>query len=359
MKVLFLPENIASMPAITAKFLNRNNTQAVCITNTIHKYQTITPEIIYLNKKSSNNKIINKVLQYIWRRTTYKKEIKKWIEWADVLHYVWSPALKDGEDLAYAAKLKKPIFIEWVGSDIRNPDLLKSINSYYKKAYHNGYEYAAYESEKKSEQRQKLFSKFQAIPLLSPEMCLYASRALFPEIKLLYQRLNIKDFTPVFPDSTNKRPLIIHSPSAKIAKGSNYIIPIIEDLKKEFDFDFKMLHDMPRAEVLAQMQRADIYIDQIIIGSYGMATMEAMSFGKPVLCYIMPEVYEAGLSYQCPIVNSNPDNLKQKLTDLLQNPELRHEIGRKSRTFAEEHHDVEKIAKDLIIVYENALNKLN
>lgn len=359
MKILFLPENIASMPAITAEILNKNESiEAVCITNTIHKYQTITPGIIHLHKRFPNNKILSKALQFIWRRTVYKRQIKKWIKWADVLHYVWSAALKNGEDLAYAEKLNKPIFIEWVGSDIRNPDFLNTINPFYKKAYNNGYEYAAHESKNKSEENQKLFSKYNAIPLLSPEMSLFVNRDLFSEVKLLYQRINLKSFVPQFPSIHNNRPLVIHSPSAKIAKGSNYIIPIIEELQKEHTFDFIMLNNMPRSEVLDIMQKADIFIDQIIGGSYGMATMEAMSYGKPVMCYIMPEVFDAGLSRNCPIVNTNPDNLKEKLIELLQNPHLRHDLGKKSRAFAEEFHDADKIAKELVLLYETALNKV-
>lgn len=359
MKVLFLPENIASMPALTAEVLNRDESiQAVCITNTIHKYQTISPVIIHLNKNFSKNKLINRTLQFVWRRTLYKKQIKEWIEWADIVHYTWSPALKNGNDLAYAKKLNKPVFIEWVGSDIRNPDFLKSINPYYKKAFANGYEYAAFESKKRSEANQKLFSKYHALPVLSPEMSLYINKEFFSEVIQLYQRINLKDFVPQYPEINNRRPTIIHSPSAKITKGSNYIIPVIEELKKAYDFDFIMLHDMSRLEVLERMQKADIFIDQIIIGSYGMAAMEAMSFGKPVMCYIMPEVFEAGLPATCPIVNTNPDNLKEKLVELITNPQLRHELGKKSRVFAEEHHDVDKAALHLSAIYKNALSKI-
>jgi glycosyltransferase involved in cell wall biosynthesis len=66
-------------------------------------------------------------------------------------------------------------------------------------------------------------------------------------------------------------------------------------------------------------------------------------------------VFKAGLPTNCPIVNTNPDNLKQNLIALLQDPQLRHNIGKESRAFAEQYHDVEKIAKDLAIVYQNAL----
>ena len=74
---------------------------------------------------------------------------------------------------------------------------------------------------------------------------------------------------------------------------------------------------MTRAEALEIMQKADIFIDQLILGSYGMSSIEAMSFGKPVMTYIMPKVFEAGLPNECPIVNTNPTNLEGNLIALI------------------------------------------
>lgn len=165
------------------------------------------------------------------------------------------------------------------------------------------------------------------------------------------------DFTPQYPAINNNKPLIVHSPTAKIGKGSNIIVPLIEELKKQFNFDFILLHDMSREKVLEIMQKTDIFIDQIIVGSYGMAAMEAMSFGKPVMCYLMPEVFKAGLPEECPIVNTNPDNLKEQLTTLITNAQLRHDTGIKSRAFAEKFHDVEKVSSQLLTIYKTELEK--
>lgn len=347
MKILFLPQNIASMPAITAVHFNKNkNITAKCISSSLNKYQQYTHDIIVAAAPKS------KPLKWLWYKLKYKRTIKKWINWADVVHYTWSPAFKNAKDIEYAFNKGKKIFVEWVGSDIRNPDRLQEINPYYKIAFKNGYEYANLESKAHSLKIQRFFAKYDSIPLLSPEMNLFADKSLFKKTHLLYQRVDIDNFTPSYPAVNNKKPLIIHSPTAKICKGSNIIIPIIEELKKQFDFEFILLHDIRREKVLEIMRKADVFIDQIILGSYGMAAMEAMSFGKPVLCYIMPEVFEAGLSTECPIVNTSPDNLKEQLTKLITEPQLRHDIGRKSREFAEKFHDVKKISDQLLSIYE-------
>jgi glycosyltransferase involved in cell wall biosynthesis len=352
MKILFLPQNIASMPAITADSLNKiKNIQAKCLTQSPHKYQQNSKNIIVVAGSR------RKPLKWLWYKINLNKTVKKWIDWADVVHYTWSPLYSDAKDVKYAFDKGKKIFVEWVGSDIRNPDYLIPINPNYKLALESGYEYANVESNTHSLNNQKLFAKYGATPLITPELSLFVNKSLFREIHLLNQRVDLKNFNPAYPLLSNNRPLIIHSPTAKVGKGSNIIIPLVEELKKEYEFDFMLLHDISREKVLEMMQKADIFIDQIIVGSYGMAALEAMSFGKPVVCYIMPEVFEAGLSKECPIVNASPDNLKEQLITLITNPQLRHDIGKKSRKFAEKFHDVEKVSSLLLSIYKTEPDK--
>jgi glycosyltransferase involved in cell wall biosynthesis len=187
------------------------------------------------------------------------------------------------------------------------------------------------------------------------EISLFLNKTLFPKHTTLMQRLSLNEFLPHYPDPQKTKPLIIHSPSAKIAKGSNIIVAVIEELKKEYDFEFRLLHNISRDEVLEIMKEADIFLDQIIIGGYGMASTEALAFGKPVMCYLMPELFEAGMPEECPIVNTNPDNLRQQLIKLICNPQLRCDIGKQSRKYVEKYHDLEKIAEQLLQVYKLGL----
>lgn len=358
MNVLILPHNMASMPSQTAEALNRiEGVNAKCVTIERHKYQSLGPHTIYMTFSVSKRK----PLKWLWHLLTLlkkKKKLYRLIEWADVVHYHWDSIFPDNKDLKWAAKSGMPIFVEWVGSEIRIPDVCKKINPYYAKAFdsESGNEFHN-SSRNRSLTTQKKFSDVGAIPLIIPEMNLYVQKEIFPITYPSEMRINLAQLKPVFPSVNNKRPLIIHSPSVKALKGTNFIIPVVEELKKDYDFEFVLLHDMSREEVLGIMQKADIFLDQIILGSYGMATMEAMSFGKPVMCYIMQEVFEAGLSTECPIVNTNPDNLQEVLRMLITNPQLRHDIGIKSRAFAEKFHDIDKVSSYLLKIYKTELEK--
>ncbi len=347
---------MASMPAITADALNKiEGVQAKCLTVDLHKYQTVKKSTVYLPLGVSKRK----PFKWLWHKLTFKIKLYNLLKWADVFHYHWGPIFPDKRDLKWIADSGKPLFIEWVGSEIRIPEVCKKNNPYYASVFDNGYEYNKMESLAGSLALQKTFQEAGAIPLIIPEMNMYVQKEMFHKTFPSYLRLDVKKFTPVFPSIKNGKPLIVHSPTAKICKGSNLIIAVINELKKTYDFEFVLLNDMSRNEVLTVTQKADIFLDQIILGSHGAAMMEAMAMGKPVMCYIMDEVFEGGLPKECPVINTNPDNLKERLINLITNPQLRHDIGKESRVFAENYFDVDKIAMYLAETYSSALSDKN
>jgi glycosyltransferase involved in cell wall biosynthesis len=190
-------------------------------------------------------------------------------------------------------------------------------------------------------------------------MDIYINKKIFPNRYYISHKIFIDQFTPSLSPDAKSKLLVLHAPSAKIAKGTNFILPVIEELQKEYDFEFRLLHNMPRTEVMELMQQCDIFIDQLVIGMYGLASCEAMAFGKPVLCFIMPAVYENGLSKECPIVNTTVETLKDNLTQLITNPGLRIRIGNDSRKYAQENFDATINAQKLVDIYSDVIEKHN
>jgi len=61
---------------------------------------------------------------------------------------------------------------------------------------------------------------------------------------------------------------------------------------------------MPYQQANELLQKCDIFLDQFVLGAHGVAAIEAIAYGKPVLCYIKPSqinLYPPDL----PIVNAN------------------------------------------------------
>ena len=364
MKVLFAPTNIASMPAITADAMNKiPGVTAKYISTYRHKYLQessakidLTFKLIY---KTFRENPAKNILYILCANLFYKpyKLIKlcRWIMWADVVHWSWDSTIKYNLDLKIVKLLKKKRFIEWVGSEMRVPEITMLESKWYREVFNNGYEYSAMESKRNSFHLQEKFAKYGFVPILVPEMQMFLKPGLFPTVYTTQYRIFQKDKFPkaFFPKPDNDKIVIVHSPSAKVAKGSHYIIAIIEKLKVKYNIEFRLLHDIPQSSAIEIIKDCDIFIDQIILGSYAGAAIEAMSLGKPTLAYIMPGVFEKGTPKNCPIVNTNPDTLEDKLLLLIKDPMLRHKIGVESRQYVEQIHNADTLALQLLKIYEN------
>ena len=77
---------------------------------------------------------------------------------------------------------------------------------------------------------------------------------------------------------------MLHAPSRRIVKGTKYILDAVEELKSEgLKFDFKMVEGMKNSDAKELYRTADIVVDQLRIGWYGVLAVEAMALGKPVI----------------------------------------------------------------------------
>ena len=77
-----------------------------------------------------------------------------------------------------------------------------------------------------------------------------------------------------------------------------------------------------------------------------MFATEAMSFGKPVLCYINNDLI--GYLPDLPIIPTHRYEIYKNLKYLIQNPTICQEIGNKGRKFIEKYHDADQLAQTLI-----------
>ncbi len=82
----------------------------------------------------------------------------------------------------------------------------------------------------------------------------------------------------------------------------------------------KIAEGLTHTELFDEYKKCDIFIDQISVGWYGTAALEAMAVGRPTCAYI-DERYFQYIDYanEIPIININKDNITEKLRNLLQN----------------------------------------
>lgn len=203
---------------------------------------------------------------------------------------------------------------------------------------------------------QKLWvDKFFAIR----EMFAYASYVI-PEEKIIRDipinnlSLEIVSESDCYKRITDEIPLIVHAPTNQDIKGTRFIEESLKKLKqKGVRFNYKRLENMKFEEVKnCYKNEASIVIDQLLLGSFGSVTVEAMCYGKPVCVYVMDEVSN-GICKDVPIYNINIDNIEERIEFLINNPELREKLGRDSRSYVIKNFDRKKIGKKMVALYQS------
>ena len=349
MKVLHLPTNIASQMSVTVAALREMGIEARGLTG-LSPVQNAAGLEILPHGAPGDSFLKRKALGL--RRAALIMEA---ITWADVVHWHYSAGLPFAADLRAARLLGKKRFVEFWGSDIRIPEIEFADNPHFVRARESGeYECSEGESRENSLRTQRLFSGNGARLLMgSPGMDQYICRALFPQSLPTAQRVCLADYEPAVPRAGNTRPLVVHTPSAPGAKGTKFVLAAIEKLRGECDFDFKLIHGMTPLESREWMSRCDVLVDQLIAGVYGLAAVEGMAFGKPVICYIKPSL-KARFPAHLPIIDANPDTVEDVLRALLQDGPRRHAVGAASRAWVEEKHDARKVVARLAEYYKAA-----
>ena len=271
----------------------------------------------------------------------------------DVIHWYFG---RSALPLALDFRLVRhiPRLVEWQGSDIRNPELESAENPYYQRAFVRGYEHV--ESAASSRQRQERFARAGFACAAPVGMLQYIQRDLFPNVQIVPQRILLSDYRCAVPDPTNPTPLVVHSPTAPVAKGTQAVLDAVERLKSHYRFEFKLIQNMPRHEAIAWMERADIFLDQFVLGDRGMAALEAMAMGKPVICYIKPSLVPL-YPKEMPIVNASQETLSDALKALLCNPAQRADLGQRGREFMEAHYAAPHLVAQLNQLYQTVITQ--
>lgn len=148
------------------------------------------------------------------------------------------------------------------------------------------------------------------------------------------------------PDVHNEPPVLIHAPNHRNLKGTAEIIAAVENLNRRgMPCTLKIIENTSNAELMRIIAKADAVVDQLILGAYARLAIEAMTLGKPVLCYLREDLYPFNPIWaHCPIINVNPDTIEQKLEAFLKSSkEDREALGRRGREFVETYHSMDYV----------------
>jgi hypothetical protein len=276
--------------------------------------------------------------------------ITRYLLWCDVVHLYGNFSRPS---FWFISKFVKHKFVTFVGSDIRMPEKELAINPYFKYAYSNkNYEY---KGEGDNNSRELLiFLKKLHYQFIAWDMEMFLDRDIVGNVAIA-PHASVNMLPAIHNDDTNdkRKILIIHSPTAPVAKGTEFVLKAIKELeRKNVPFEFQLLENLSNEEYQQALQKADIYVDQLIWGAYGVAAQQALQMGKVVVAYLSPERIKL-YGDDVPIQNATINNLSEVLENLISNKALRERISDQSIAYYEKMHKPKNVANNMLSSYKN------
>jgi glycosyltransferase involved in cell wall biosynthesis len=173
---------------------------------------------------------------------------------------------------------------------------------------------------------------------------------------LPYASVDPREWAPV--GVSRSSPLrIVHAPSDRVRKGTDVLLAAAERVD---GIELELVEGRSRAEARAALERADVVVDQLVVGWYGGVAVEAMALAKPVVARIDRAALErvpAELAAELPIVHADERGVEDVLRELANSDKLA-DVGRRGRAFVERWHDPLRIAERVVADYERALGSI-
>lgn len=255
-------------------------------------------------------------------------------------------------DLPLLKLLGKAVYFDYLGWDVQQA--VYSIERYkYTNAAH--YKNIKFDELALQDERKLASLAFQRKYAHKLFVCAPYLREFVPDAELLPLAIDLRQIGEscrTFRSGQGLR--IFHAPTHTGNKGTKFIEMAIAALKNEgYDVEYERLQGLQHSELQEKYKQADLFIDQILAGWYGTASIEAMSRGCPTICFLRKE-YREHCPYfdDIPIVNADPDSITDVLRSILDGKVDLEELSRKSVEFVQTVHAADRVALKLI----NSLN---
>lgn len=276
----------------------------------------------------------------------------------DIFHF-WNKTLffnldygdMTGFDVPLIKARGKRVVHRFTGFDLRLPSWDKKANPYSPHNY--GYEHLF------DEKLQMRFIDFMSehvdrFVVQDPEMAQFAPK----RTTILPRALDLTQWDPIGVARTD-RPLVVHAPSNPAVKGTKYVLQAVDELQAEgLQFDFKLIERMQHEEAKSWYRRADIIVDQLMIGATGVLTLEAWALGKPVVVNLRADLFNPFYkTTDLPICNANPDTVKAQLRKLISDQDWRDDLAKRGRKLVEDFHDMKQVMNQFEAFYLDLLGR--
>jgi glycosyltransferase involved in cell wall biosynthesis len=304
-RVVHCPVNTAGVPWANVQALRRRGVDARLVV--FNRYQLHSEADWSLERRGG----------FLRRQATQWSALARLLPRADVFHFYFGLTLvPQSLQFPILGALRKKSVMHYLGSDIRGktPEQL----AYGRKA------------------DAQVVGSYDAIRWV-------------PEAEVIPPGIDLERIEPA-PPTDRARPVILHAPSSRRRKGTEHVIAAVEGL----DADLEIVEGLPHDQAFERFKAADIVVDQLNAGWYGLFAIECMALGKPVVTFLHDEAVtrtEAAFSTTVPVLSATAETLRERLRPLVADAAERRRLGAASRAYVELVHDQERVTDRLLDVY--------
>lgn len=331
-------------------------TQAGVLAAEIRKQGEFSLSVAYKDKYSrlidvqliNNLTGIKKVLNF------FSKNIKKlyYFYSFNIFHFYYGNTLFVNQiDLPFYRFFGKKVIMHYLGNDVQSykisTDKYKWSNM---QAYIGDFDPEIYDSTiQKRLRKETCYLDLQIV--CAPIYSEFVSNSI-----VIPLAINLESYIYMQP-AINEKLVIMHAPSNRGVKGTDYIVEAIHKLINEGEnVELILIENVKHCQLQDFYLKCDLFIDQIMSGWYGTASIEAMAYGKPVISSLRSDYFEfINYGMEIPIIHADPDSIYLVIKDLINNKTKLPDIGKKSRKFVEKYHNARTIASQLIEIYKKLL----
>jgi glycosyltransferase involved in cell wall biosynthesis len=303
--VVYCPVNTAGIPWTNVQALRRRGIDARLV---VFERYRLHPEADWSLERRGG---------FLRRQAAQWRALARLLPRTDVFHFVFGLTLvPQSVQFPLLRAFRKKSVMHWLGSDIRGKEASELVQG------------------RKADAQ--VVGSYDAVRWV-------------PRAEVIPPGIDLASIEPA-PPGERARPLIVHAPSSRRRKGTEHVVAACEGLEADLEIVEGLRHD----EALARYRAADIVVDQLNAGWYGVFAIECMALGKPVVTFLHDEAVrqtEHAFGVDVPIVSATAETLRERLRTLVADASERRRLGAASRAYVERVHDVERVADRLLDLY--------
>lgn len=289
---------------------------------------------------------------------------------ADLLHLWYGASLLHWPrfgvvqaDLRYLAR-QAPVIASWVGSDARDmhgrrADLQEVLGRRTAGRLHS-------EMERWTEWNRRrtldtMANAASAQIVWNPDLLLDVPGATFVPYPVSLPDPVAAGVRPTEPTGANSPIRIVHAPTNPGLKGTEHVRRAFASLNERHPgrVEATVLARRPHRELLAEVANADLVVDQLLIGWYGVTAVEAMLLRTPAICFIddaARSLIPPAMATDLGVVEASPQSLDDVLDRVVADAEERADAAERGERFARTWHDPQVVQGHVQRLYDAALS---